>query len=432
MANVSSLREFSDTLSSFGDLARALPALLPEAFAIRPQANAVPEIFQPIDSSVKARLLPFSQSALAYDPHFIEELFGDLNELLTTCTQFRDKAQALEVATFTEVLDIQTKREVLELQKNIIAKNSSAQRLMIANAVSLDPPSQGTGLIANGSKLDSYWNDMEKMNNEHINLLQTELNARIQRMREPGNAGNYTARFDELKANFLASLEIAYQKARSLEAGLKEIFKISRPLPPLSDVGFFSALVTWVTGAQDSYRIALQEWRVVTIIFPFHKDIDDPVASNQTRFYRISEYNSAKATGNFDFKIARDSLEDALAPLTEFKLRGLDLWFSDAKAGVSTDAWTLQSLFRGSITLPSSQPTAFAPFNRVLQSPLPVVRHLSYLTTENETAVWRGIYNRSPLGQWSALIDTKGLRNEDLKACATNLFLRMRLLGKPA
>ena len=208
-----------------------------------------------------------------YDPYQIENLIASSSSLLDRCLNYRREMYGLEEQAVRRALEYQLYKDQRAAQYAIeLSARAETQRLdeqkgqdaaasKFGSVVDKEPLASGFAAIsgaASQSLLEAITSEQERKNNVDIkwkaaDAYQLALEARHS---SPGNALNYSERFDRIRGLLEQDIAIAYQKIKCVSLGAKRIFGISIPLESPTQLGYIDVLVKYVRDIIDAIEQA--------------------------------------------------------------------------------------------------------------------------------------------------------------------------------
>ena len=383
-----------------------------------------PIIATPIDKGAKALLERHSRSWLDYPALEVEYLVRTLNEHIRHCIEIREKAQDLEARAISETME-------KELQIALFQILAQQADLAKANEPSLLGNLKGVR-IENGQPVgeaSDYWNKLTELQKTHLSQQENHARLRLEQMKEPGSGANYVARFLALKEAFDIDLREAYLRAQAASFGLKEIYGIDAPLPPLVDVGYLDQLANWAR--ETTYKFEKKLFRVYETVVGFALRTGSAAAPlDLPRVLVDTEFE--KARGAFMFRLPLKAMEDLFNRL-ELKMRNPRLRGIDVIAYASNEGTTLtQRYWRVRVDLPKQTIRGDSghelPINP--QVILPFVTYAAIRSSTSDYPTQRECHNVNPIGEWLILIEPHDWATgtpTDNKDHIHNLIVRMRV-----
>jgi hypothetical protein len=187
-----------------------------------------------------------------YDPYRVEWLLEDISRLIDRIFAYRKEGYDLDVAATSWALDYELFKHTVDahirLEKaehfDVVRRGDrvALTNAATAFAASADPLAPGfKALSSRSAEDDEKIADGERERQEAIDskwaLFKKYQDKLQERHNFPGGSLNFKSRLDRLVSLLVEDVQQAYLKARAAERGLKEVFFIHMPLPPLD--GFF-------------------------------------------------------------------------------------------------------------------------------------------------------------------------------------------------
>ena len=198
-----------------------------------------------------------------YDPYQIENLIASASSLLDRCLSYRREMYSLEEQAVRRALEYQLYKDQRAAQYAIeLSARAETQRLDEKNGqldaaskfngvVDKEPLASGFGAISSAAALslgEAVTAEQERKNNVDIKWKAGDAyqQALEDRHAAPGNALNYSERFDRIRGLLEQDIAVAYQKTKCVSLGAKRIFGVSLSLDAPTQLAYLDILVKYI------------------------------------------------------------------------------------------------------------------------------------------------------------------------------------------
>jgi hypothetical protein len=347
----------------------------------------------PFEAGVKEQLKLVAaqeQNKLTHNPRLVEPLLGDISTLVDRCLTYRNQGSQLEIQGVAASLNRIIADSTREVDQNIIKTNPSPDvaAVLAANYPAAAKHFQGSNSeIGAGTAIQVQAEGVSNAKLHDISITRIQLSlAPLQftqdinrqllgRYNVPGNAHNYSQRFDRIRKLFESDIVSAYQRAMAAAVGLSKLFDYSDPLPSPNGSDFLDDFVIWTRKAMRAVnQIGESEIEIV-------------------RYIRID----AVPVGAFDHDFT-----DVFAGMKYVRLRDLSVSFCGADADVTTTVPRANASFPVVMVLDGAQ-----------LGPRPVIAlpGVNAFGAQRQTQTVSGgaVYNIDPRGNWSIRMSATGV-----------------------
>jgi hypothetical protein len=375
--------------------------------------------FDTIDQVIIYTAQRAANETCPYDPYRVERLLADISRLIDRIFSYRKEGYDLDVAGTTWALDYDLFDNTLPgnitLDKaEYLAAERSEERSARSDAATafgnsrdkLAPGFKQLLLRPQDSKEKAEMGERDRLAaiDKKWELLKQHQNKLQERHKLTGGSLNYKERLNRLILLLVEDVRDAYLKARAAERGLKRVFGIDLPLPPLDSL-FLEGFLVWVRKAIRQLEIDQLddvEFEHIVYLIQYRGDSQSSgVMADHWNGYVVPMTPGNDGTLLVDLRAYFDS-----APLgAHLWLRGVGLSFSVQNVDVSS--WRLFRL--SAQVFPPPVDNLFASDPASPQIPrTPVMLTNIGITNPSEPArIFRGpsVYNIDPRGIWTLKVN---------------------------
>jgi hypothetical protein len=291
-----------------------------------------------------------------YPPILVEPLIGDVSQLLDRCVQYRTLASELEIAAvqhaLTRELDVDLNSidsalaEIVSLAEEYEAHAKRQATVAEKYNPGMANPGELMTKLLSGKMEEAKSSadgaeELKELEAKKLLKIRERL-ARVKqasdafhaRVQHPGSAHNFQERFDRTMVFFKEDLIEAYHKALCVRIGLKSVYGVDEPLPPITDQQFLDNFLLWTRRVlRHMEDLAEQETEidfVLPIRFSYRLGGGGALVQNQTY---VSTMQDERDVVELSFMIPAD----VFAGLQKVRLRsvGLSVTYTGADSNLA-------------------------------------------------------------------------------------------------
>ena len=368
--------------------------------------NGELSVLKPIDSGAIELLRDINNSALSYNPMHIEPLMDEITKHLDRCLDLQSIAQGIEREALMDILNYDRIQKELELSQKSLEniKVYEGNTKALSKQISLEN-NEGTisGNEDSIGKISAFETNRLEIEQKLINNKKT-INAKINELRNlRGSSFNLSERYGNAKEIFEIEFKELFAKLKSVEKGLKSVYKINNfELPEITESGYLVKLFKYVKLVTNKLENLFQYEQEFLISIPLRYGY-----YKNNKHYKIYE-NDAKfkdqvAAGSLNFELPDEIFEE----LSNVRLRAIKMSVRWDNAVNTSDRWNFI------IELPRQRDE-----NGNILWEIPNYNSVG-LMANNPGYIYSNsrdlsIYNASLKGEWTIKLPTHSSRQTDI------------------
>ena len=311
-----------------------------------PQLNDINNelsVLKPIDSGAMELLRDIRVASLEYSPLLIEPLIDEINQHLDSCLDLQAIAQSLEREAITDLLSFKRIRKEVELkQQNIeLLNNSRVNTESLSKQISL---SYSDGVIKGSdesiAKLVEFEGKRLEIEQDILNL-EIEINDKISELRKlDGSSFDLNERYSNAKEVFEVEFKELFKKLRSVESGLKNVYKLSGlELPVITDSGYLVELYKYVNKVSNELKKYYQKEQEFVVTIPLKLGYSGPDFEDKHMIYnKPADFDNELKAGMLTFELPSEIFKG----FSIVKLRGIKISVRWDAAVTAADRWNFE------------------------------------------------------------------------------------------